>query len=124
MEDKKVLIVEDDKFLREMISQKLIEQKIHVEASVDGKSAVEKMKTYVPDVVLCDLLLPDLDGFEVLKSIKSNPALSNTIVLVLSNLDKVEDVKKAKELGARDFMIKSNYTSPEIVDKVKEILGM
>lgn len=124
MADKKVLIVEDDKFLREMLSQKLIEQGIHVEASIDGKSAVEKMKTYVPDLLLLDLLLPDLDGFEVLKSIKGNSAFSNMITLVLSNLDKVEDVKKAKELGAKDFMIKSNYTSNEIVAKTKENLGM
>ena len=124
MADKKVLIVEDDKFLREMLSQKLIEQGIHVEAAVDGKNAVEKLKSYVPDVMLLDLLLPDMDGFHVLQNIKDDPALSSIITLVLSNLDKVEDVKKAKELGAKDFMIKSNYTSTEIVEKTKENLGM
>lgn len=120
--DKTVFLIEDDRFLREMLSQKLSEQKIKVEAAVDGKTALEMIKTVKPDLILSDLLLPDVDGFEVLAAIQKNTAFANVPVLVLSNLDKMEDIQKAKDLGAKDFMVKSNFTSNEIVAKVKEYL--
>ncbi|HRY62317.1 MAG TPA: response regulator [Candidatus Paceibacterota bacterium] len=120
--DKKVFLIEDDRFLREMLSQKLSEQKITVDVAVDGKSALEMIKTIRPDLVLSDLLLPDVDGFDVLAAIQKDPNFANAPVLVLSNLDKMEDIKKAKDLGAKDFMVKSNFTSNEIVAKVKEFL--
>lgn len=122
--DKNVFLIEDDRFLREMLSQKLSEQKIKVEVAVDGKSALEMIKTIKPDLVLSDLLLPDVDGFDVLAAIQKDPNFANVPVLVLSNLDKMEDIKKAKDLGAKDFMVKSNFTSNEIVAKVKEFLKM
>ena len=122
--DKTVFLIEDDRFLREMLSQKLIDQKINVQAAVDGKTAMEMIKTVKPNLILSDLLLPDYDGYEILAEIQKNPAFAGVPVLVLSNLDKMEDVKKAKDLGAKDFMVKSNFTSNEIVAKVKEYLGM
>jgi len=120
--DKNVFIIEDDRFLREMLSQKLLEHKINVQAAVDGKSALEMLKTIKTDLILSDLLLPDVDGFEILGVIQKTPSLANIPVLVLSNLDKMEDVKRAKDLGAKDYMVKSNFTSNEIVAKVKEFL--
>jgi len=122
--DKTVFLIEDDRFLREMLSQKLIDQKIGVQAAVDGKSALEMIKTIKPDLILSDLLLPDVDGFDVLAEIQKTPALAKVPVLVLSNLDKMEDIKRAKDLGAKDFMVKSNFTTNEILAKVKEFLGM
>lgn len=122
--DKTVFLIEDDRFLREMLSQKLMDQKIKVEAAVDGKTALEMVKTVKPDLILSDLLLPDADGFEILGVIQKTPSLANVPVLVLSNLDKMEDVKRAKDLGAKDFMVKSNFTSNEIITKVKEYLGI
>lgn len=122
MMDKNVFLIEDDRFLREMLSQKLSDQKMKVVVAVDGKSAIEMIKTIRPDLVLSDLLLPDVDGFDVLAEIQKNPNFTNVPVLVLSNLDKPEDIKRAKDLGAKDFMVKSNFTSNEIVAKVKEFL--
>lgn len=122
--DKNVFLIEDDRFLREMLSQKLSEHKIKVDVAVDGKSALEMIKTIRPDLVLSDLLLPDVDGFDVLAAIQKDPNFVNVPVLVLSNLDKMEDIKRAKDLGAKDFMVKSNFTSNEIVAKVKEFLKM
>ena len=119
--DKTVFLIEDDRFLREMLSQKLLDQKIKVEAAVDGGHALEMIKTVKPDLILSDLLLPDVDGYDVLAAIQKSP-LASVPVLVLSNLDKMEDIKRAKDLGAKDFMVKSNFTSNEIVAKVKEYL--
>ncbi|HBM45530.1 MAG: Two component transcriptional regulator, winged helix family [Parcubacteria group bacterium GW2011_GWF2_38_76] len=120
--DKNVFLIEDDRFLREMLSQKLSEQKIKVDVAMDGKTALEMVKTIKPDLVLSDLLLPDVDGFDILAEIQKNPNFANVPVLVLSNLDRMEDIKRAKDLGAKDFMVKSNFTSNEIVAKVKEFL--
>lgn len=120
--DKTVFLIEDDRFLREMLTQKMVDQKINVKAAVDGKSALEMMKDLKADLVLSDLLLPDVDGYEVLAAVQKNPAFKGIPVLVLSNLDKMEDVKKAKDLGANDFMVKSNFTTTEIMAKVKEFL--
>ncbi|MEI6296882.1 MAG: response regulator [bacterium] len=120
--DKTVFLIEDDRFLREMLSQKLIDNKISVQVAMDGKTAIEMIKTIKPDLILSDLLLPDVDGFEILAAIQKTPTLTGVPVLVLSNLDKLEDIKKAKDLGAKDFMVKSNFTSNEIVAKVKEFL--
>ncbi len=122
--EKTVFLIEDDQFLREMLSQKLVDHKINVQAAVDGKQAMEMMATVKPNLILSDLLLPDYDGFEILASIQKNPDFKGIPVLVLSNLDKIEDIKRAKDLGANDFMVKSNFTSNEIVSKVKEYLGM
>lgn len=122
--DKTVFLIEDDRFLREMLSQKLVEHGINVESAVDGKSALEMIKTVKPDLILSDLLLPDYDGFEILATIQKNSSFKGVPVLVLSNLDRMEDIKRAKELGAKDFMVKSNFTSNEIVLKVKEFLGI
>lgn len=122
--EKTVFLIEDDRFLREMLSQKLMDHKIKVDAAVDGKTALEMIKTVKPDLILSDLLLPDADGFEILGVIQKTPSFAEVPVLVLSNLDKMEDIKRAKDLGAKDFMVKSNFTSNEIVAKVKEYLGM
>jgi DNA-binding response OmpR family regulator len=122
--EKIVFLIEDDRFLREMLSQKLSDHKIKVEVAVDGSSAMEMIKTIRPNLVLSDLLLPDVDGFDVLAAIQKDPNFANVPVLVLSNLDKMEDIKRAKDLGAKDFMVKSNFTSNEIVAKVKEFLGV
>ena len=120
----KILIVEDDKFLRETLAKKFIAQGLQVEAAVDGKNALDIIKRFTPDLVVLDLLLPDTNGFEVLAGMKKDPKFTATPVIVLSNLDKPDDMQKAKGLGAKDFMVKSNFTLNEIVNRVKSTLGI
>lgn len=124
MGEKKLLIVEDDKFLRETLAKKFVGIGMQVQAAVDGKNAVEILKTFTPDIVVCDLLLPDMDGYAVLAEMKKDPKFTATPVIVLSNLDKPDDMVKAKGLGASDFMVKSNFTLNEIVNRVKTTLGI
>ncbi|MBI5140132.1 MAG: response regulator [Candidatus Vogelbacteria bacterium] len=123
MGEKKVLLVEDDKFLRETLAKKLLGAGLLVEAAFDGKNALEIVSKFMPDVILLDLLLPDTDGYQVLAEIKKNPNLNKIPVIVLSNLDKPDDMMKAKGLGAIDFMVKSNFTLNEIVNRAKSTLG-
>lgn len=120
----KILIVEDDKFLRETLAKKFVAVGMEVQAGVDGKNGLDILKTFTPDLVVLDLLLPDIDGFGFLTEMKKEAKFKSTPVIVLSNLDKADDMTKAKGLGAKDFMVKSNFTLNEIVNRVKTTLGI
>ena len=120
---KKILIVEDDKFLRDLISQKLVKEGYDITEAVDGEKGVESVKKDKPDLVLLDLILPGIDGFEVLSRIKADPLLSSIPVIILSNLGQKEDVERGLKLGAVDYLIKAHFTPEEIIQKVKTVLG-
>lgn len=118
----KILIVEDDKFLRELLARKLQEEKLDIVQAIDGEEGIKKAEEELPDLLLLDLILPGINGFEVLKKLKENPKTSNIPVIVLSNLGQKEDVERALSLGAKDYLIKANFTLDEIFDKIKKYL--
>ncbi len=118
----KILIIEDDKFVRELIFQKLTEEKFEVVAAKDGEEGVEKTESEKPDLVLLDLILPGIDGFEVLSRIRKNPLIGKIPVIILSNLGEKVDVDRGIKLGANDYLIKAHFTPKEIVEKVRTIL--
>lgn len=119
---KKILIVEDDKFLRDLITQKLSNENFDVVIAQDGEEGVRKIEEEKPDLVILDLLLPAIDGFEVLKKMKANPKIADIPVIILSNLGQKEDVERGMALGAKDYMIKAHFTPNEVVNKVKNYL--
>jgi DNA-binding response OmpR family regulator len=119
---KKILIVEDDKFLRELMAQKLAKEGYDVIEAIDGEDALKSIKEEKPDLVLLDLILPGKDGFEVLAKVKEDAALSKIPIIVLSNLGQKEDVERALNLGATDYMVKAHFTPGEIIAKIKGIL--
>ncbi len=118
----KVLLVEDDSFLSEMYYLKLKNVGYMVETAYDGEMALEKVVKIKPDLVLLDLRLPKLNGFEVLKRIKNDKNLSHIPVIVLSNLGEKEDIQKSLDLGADDYLIKAHFTPTEILEKIVEVL--
>lgn len=118
-----VLVVEDDKFLRDLIVQKLKREGFPVIEAITGTEALRVVKESQPAVVLLDLILPGLDGFEILKRLKEDQATSSIPIIILSNLGQREDVERGLRLGAVDFMIKAHFTPGEIVAKVKMTLG-
>lgn len=118
----KILIVEDDKFLRELISQKLVKEQYDVSSAIDGEEGIKKIKEEKPDMVLLDLILPGIDGFEVLTKMKEDTSISNIPVIILSNLGQKEDIERGLKLGAKDYMIKAHFTPGEIIEKIKSIL--
>ncbi len=119
----KLLIVEDDKFLRDLASQKLSKEHLQVFTAVDGEQGVSVAEQEIPDIILLDILLPGIDGFEVLKRIRANPKLQKTHVSMLSNFGQREDIERAMAAGADQFMVKANYTLDEIVQEVKKIIA-
>jgi DNA-binding response OmpR family regulator len=121
--EENILIIEDDKFLRELISRKIINEGFKMEEAIDGEEGLKKLQEVKPDLILLDLILPGLDGFEVLERIKDNPSTSMIPVLILSNLGQRDEIEKGLKLGAVDFLVKAHFTPEEIVNKVKEILS-
>lgn len=119
----KILLIEDDKFLRELIIQKLGREGYEVVEAPEGEAGLLKMKEEKPDLVLLDLILPGIDGFEVLSRIKKDPELKTTPVIILSNLGQRDDVQKGIDSGAEDYLIKAHFTPGEIVEKIKITLG-
>lgn len=120
---KKILIVEDDTFLKGLSATKLGKDGFEVLTAGNAEEADKALVENIPDFVLLDLVLPGTDGFGILKKIRENPKMANTPVIIFSNLAEDKDIAKAKELGANDFMIKSNFTLDELSDKIKQILG-
>lgn len=117
----KIMIVEDYQILREVISKKFSQEGFKVFAACNGQEALSNLESFEPDVILLDIIMPGLNGFEVLKKIRDNsdPKISKTVVMMLSNLGDEDDVQKAMRIGADDYMIKSDFTISEIIEKIK-----
>ena len=118
----RILIVEDEKTLRFLLAQKLVEEDFDVVEVIDGEEGLQKLKENKIDLVLLDLLLPGIDGFEVLSKIKRDSKLNSIPVIILSNLGQVEEIEKGLKLGAADYLVKANFTLDEIVAKIKKVL--
>ncbi len=118
---KKVLIVEDDDFLKSLAVTKLVKEGFEVTATGNIDEVNKALETNAPEIVLLDLLLPGTDGFGILKKIRENVSTAHVPVIIFSNLSEESDIKKAQELGANYFMVKSNFTLDELVAKIKEI---
>ncbi len=116
---KKVLIVEDDSFLQGLMANKLSKNDFDTQTASNGEEATTLLATEKFDCVLLDLMLPDISGFDVLKAMKA--AHQKIPVIVFSNLSDDKDIKKAMDMGAEEYLIKSNFTLEELVEKIKKV---
>lgn len=119
---KKIMWVEDDKFLSDIIARKLSLQGCTLLHATEGEEALRLLEKEKPDLILLDILLSGISGFDILTRIKSNPDVKHIPVILLSNLGQQEDVEKGKALGAAQFLIKATVTLDEIVEEIKSIL--
>ena len=119
---KKVLIVEDDPMLVEIYRKKFSEDHIFEIITASSGTETEKMVAQEkPDLILLDLILPEEDGFQVLEKVRKTEAGKDIKIIVFSNLSQEEEKEKAMNLGADDFMVKSDFTPQQIMDKIKEL---
>ncbi len=118
----KILLVEDDTFLAGMYVTKLTMEHFEVELATDGLLGLSKAETTRPDLILLDILLPKMNGFEVLKRIKAQPELQDIPVILLTNLGQKSDVSQGLDLGAADYLIKAHFMPSEVVAKIKRYL--
>lgn len=118
-----VLIVEDDTFLANIYKTKFEMEGFQVSVAENGEAGLNDVKKKKPDIVLLDILLPKMDGFTVLKNLKSDDEVKNIPVILLTNLGQKDDVEKGLELGAVDYLIKAHFKPSETVQKVKKVLN-
>lgn len=121
---KRVLIVEDDALLLRVLSEAFTNENFEVTTVEDGLKVAEGVKNFSPDIILLDLIIPGIDGFEVLKRLKADAGTKKIPVVILSNLEQVGDVKSGKALGADEYFIKANIEMSELVKYVKIRLGI
>jgi len=119
---KKILLIEDDSFLIDIYTTKLKEAGFSVEVASDGETAFEKLEEKKPDLVILDIVLPQINGWEVLRKIKSIPKLNDLKIIILSNLGQKEEVARGMNLGVAKYLIKAHYTPSEVVKEIKEII--
>lgn len=115
-------MVEDDEMLVEIYQRKLMSEAYELIIARDGKEALDKTQKLKPNLVLLDLVMPEMDGFEALQKIKGDPETKHIKVVVASNLSQEDEKKKARDLGADDFIIKSNYDLSELAKKIESYL--
>ena len=118
----KVLIAEDDKFLSKLLEKKLGMEGYSVMIAYDGKESLEMCKKDPPDIILLDLIVPNMNGFEFLDAIKKDSKLKSIPVIIFSNLGQDDDVKKGLAAGAKDYVIKANISINDIVAKIEKYL--
>jgi len=123
MENKRVLIVEDDEFLLQMYATKLELEGFKVLEATTGLQGLKVAQKEIPDLILLDLNLPELSGFEVLAQLKREDNTKNIKVLILTNYSQKENIDKCLELGADDYLIKAHFVPSEVIKKIKDILG-
>lgn len=117
-----IMIVEDDSFVMDIYKTKLSQEGFSVIEAENGVEALKKLKNEKPDILLLDIVMPYMDGLEVLKKIKENEDTKNIPVVLLTNLSQKEEVDKGMELGAMDYLIKSHFTPSEVLEKIKSCL--
>ncbi len=119
---KKLLLIEDDTFLSGMYLAKLTMENFDVKLAVDGEEGLALARSFKPDIILLDLLLPKIDGYTVLKKLKSSRSLSAIPVILLTNLNQQTDIDKALKYHVEDYLIKAHFMPSEVIEKIKKIL--
>lgn len=118
----KILIVEDDPFLLKMYKKKFEVAGFEVQTATDGLSGLSKMKSFMPNLVLMDIMMPKLNGLDAIGRAKVDPAIAKIPVLVLTNLSSTTDAEAATKKGALGYLIKSDVTPSQVLAKVEQLL--
>ncbi len=119
----KILIVEDEAILQKALQEILLQEDYEVVSALDGELGLKMASSEAPDIILLDLILPKMDGFEVLKALKKDEKTKKIPIIILTNLGGTEDVQKALVLGATNYIVKADHDLSEIVEKIKGIIG-
>ncbi len=120
---KKILIIEDEELLSELLRKKLLALGFDVFVAEDGEKGVQAIREVNPQLVLLDIIMPKMSGFEVLKIVRQDPVIANTKIIVISNSGQPVELDKAKELGAADWLIKTEFDPNEVVEKTMKLIG-
>lgn len=120
--NKNILIIEDDKFLSKMLARMLESHNYEVTQAITGKEGLVKASGGDVNLILLDIMLPDIDGFDLLETIKADEKIKKIPVIIMSNLGQPEDIQQGRALGAKDYLVKSDLSLDDVVDKVRKYL--
>ena len=120
---KKILIIEDEKLLRDLLQNRLIKEGYEVSTAEDGEQGLKMMEKDKPDLILLDIIMPKKSGFEVMEEMQDDPELKNILIVIISNSGQPVEIDKAKKLGAKDWLIKTEFDPQEVIEKVKQQIG-
>ncbi|MEA3398357.1 MAG: response regulator [Patescibacteria group bacterium] len=118
-----ILLIEDDPFLLSMYSTKFEIENFRVVTADDGEKGLRQAESDLPDIILLDIMLPNMNGFEVLEKLKQNKSTADIPVILLTNLNQKNEIERGLSLGASDYLIKAHFMPSEVVDKIKKTLG-
>lgn len=121
---KKILVIEDDEVMQKILTIKFNDAGFIVVSAMDGREGLEAARKEKPDLIVLDLIMPVMDGIACLKEIKDDPAISNTPIIVLTNLNNDEMVGISLEHGITDYLVKADFTPDEILKKINEKFGL
>ncbi len=120
---KKILIIEDEEILLELLQKKLIKEGYEVSIGKNGVEGLEKVKEEIPDLILLDIIMPKMGGFEVMKELQKSDKFSKIPIIIISNSGQPIELDLAQKLGARDWLIKTDFDPQEVIDKVIKQIG-
>lgn len=118
-----VLVVEDDSFLRKLLCDKLRREGFELCEATNGQQALDFLKENKPIIMLLDLMMPGIDGFQVLESVRANEQTKDLPVIVLSNVGEKQMIERIQRLGADDYLIKAHFVLDEIIEHVTKVLA-
>jgi len=120
---KKILLVEDEEIMIDLLQRKLTKEGYEISVARDGEAGLKVMKEVRPDLVLLDIIMPKKGGFEVMEEMGKDPELKKIPVIVISNSGQPVELNRAQKLGARDWLVKTEFDPQEVVDKVVKQIG-
>ena len=119
---KTILLIEDESVLQKTVGEVLEKEGYKKIGAMDGEAGLSLAKKAKPDLILLDLILPKMDGFEVLDALMKDPETNKIPVIILTNLERTEDIDRALELGAKTYLVKANYDLKDVIEKVKSLV--
>lgn len=120
---KKILLIEDEEIMVNLLQRKLGQEGYEVSVARDGEEGIKAIKQIMPDLVLLDIIMPKKSGFEVMEEVKKDAKLSQIPVVIISNSGQPVELDRAKDLGVKDWLIKTNFDPKEVIDKVIKQIG-
>ena len=119
---KKILIIEDEEVLLGLLQERLVQEGYQVDIAKDGREGLEKIRKFKPDLILLDIIMPKMGGFEVMEEVNKDEELKTIPIIIVSNSGQPVELERAKKLGVRDWLIKTDFDPQEVIDKVKKQL--
>lgn len=122
--NKKILVIEDEATLQKALMEALTQESYDVLSALDGLRGLEMAREEKPDLILLDIILPKMDGFEVLKELKKDESVSEIPIIILTNLSNMSDIQKTLDLGATTYLVKADFHLKDVLEKIKETLNI